>query len=162
MDAAVPHGEGTVAFDGDAAALLAARVGNLAGVRLAVGDGQGLAVGDLDSILAVSPGDGLAVEAEVDVVAHFPRRSKLHVVDQVIVACLGGKAGGAVPCGPDVVLAVAFVGAVGLAANRVAVLGQEHKAAAAVFDQAIVAVVARKNSFVRRATHDRGAVLRSR
>ena len=77
-DAAVPQGKGAIAFDVDAAAKIAALVGNLAGGLLAIGDGQGLAAANLDGVLPVCPNDVIAVETKVDVVVARPGFGKVY------------------------------------------------------------------------------------
>ena len=87
-DAAVPEGEGAIPVDVDAAALRVLRMRDLARsvAAMAVGDGQGRVFADLDGVNITGLGDGLAVEAEVDVVVAFPCGLEFDVARQVVVA----------------------------------------------------------------------------
>ena len=135
-DTAVPKGEDTALTDLDAAARHTLIVCNLADALavVAVGDCQGHSIVYIDDlvgqgVLGLRPGDVVAVEAEVDVALGFPHalglgalNSEGHIVIQVIVARLAGKAVGAGPRLPLYILAVVVgVFAVGLAAEIVAV-----------------------------------------
>ena len=81
-DAAAVHMEGTVRVHRHAAARLAGRMGNFSGV-FAVGQGEGDTAIDLNCVLAVRAGDGLAVQAEDHAVVGFPCVGECHIVGQV-------------------------------------------------------------------------------
>ena len=66
-------------------------MGDLAGlrIRMAIGNGERCALGHRDGVLARRAGDGLAVEAEVDVIGAGPSVGEGDVVCKVVVA-IGG------------------------------------------------------------------------
>ena len=157
-DTAVPEGESAVLTDLDAAARHTLIVCNLAGALavVAVGDCQGHPLVDIDDlvgqgVLGLGPGNGVAVKAEVDIAVGFPQALGFgaliiegHIVIQIIVARLAGKAVGAGPRLPLYILAMGVsVIAVGLAAELVLVHLRQPKATAD-HHQLVVCVIAKE------------------
>ena len=161
-DVAVPNSQGAAVVN--AASCLSTRMGNLASLLavVAVGDGQGRAAIDLDGIFAIRPGDGLAVEAELDVVGALPGVGEADVRQQVVVAVPLDVA--QAPDGlPFERLAVPGVRAARLAADLVLLqdrqnAGQPQGPVAPIRNKRIVRVVAEQALGVRRASHDDRAV----
>ena len=131
-------------------------MGDLAGlrIRMAIGDGERRALGHHDGILAGRAGNGVAVEAEVDVIGAGPGVGEGDVVRKVIVA-IGGDIAQARDSMPEN-LAVGSIRAVISTADLVRMdvgSGRQLKAAVRALHQLVPFIVTEKYAGVGGAVH---------
>ena len=162
-DRAVPESKRTGVVN--TAACLAALVGDFADITaaVAVGNGEACTFCDRYRVLTAYTGDSLAIEAEVDVGSDLPCVRKCHVVHQIPVARIAGKAGEATPRLPFDSFTVSFaVGTIRLAADTVCLcLPLQFQTTVFVILEAIFLFITEKAGGVRCAGHN-GLIERSR